>query len=386
MIPFPRAAIPTSPEAQVSWIRLIRSRRVGPATFQRLMRERGHAEAALEALPQIASEAGLNTYDIYPHDSARRELAAAQKLGAQMLPYGAPNYPQALYDLPDAPAFLWAMGRVDLLACPAVALVGARNASTAGRNMARRLARDLGQAGVAIVSGLARGIDQAAHEASLDTGTIAVMAGGADVNYPAECAALADEVRDRGLILSEMPFGMNPQARNFPIRNRIIAGLGAAVVVVEGAAKSGSLITARNALDQGREVMAVPGSPLDARASGCNMLIRDGAQLVRNAGDVLEGLGFADGQIPQNRKENAQSYPTQNSASHEDAHPKAPFSHDPSKLLSLLGPTPVAEDHVIEHAGLEPTQAMRAIGELELSGQIQRLPGGRLVRISKEHA
>ncbi|KGB83333.1 DNA processing protein DprA, partial [Rhodovulum sp. NI22] len=284
-------APPTQEEDLVAWLRLIRSRRVGATTFFRLMAEHGSADAALAALPALARSAGVEQYGACPRDDALRELAAGRAAGARLIAFGTPGYPAALADIPDPPPMLWARGRADLLRRPQVALVGARNASSLGTRMTRKLAEGLGAAGMVTVSGLARGVDTAAHLASLDTGTIAVMAGGVDVIYPAENTELAGKIAAQGLLLSEQPIGLNPQARHFPQRNRIISGLARAVIVVEAAARSGSLITAKNALDQGREVLAVPGHPFDARASGCNMLIRDGATLVRGDSDVLEALG-----------------------------------------------------------------------------------------------
>nr|WP_245866824.1 DNA-processing protein DprA [Kandeliimicrobium roseum] len=275
------------------WLRLLRSRRVGVSTFFRLLRECGSAADALDALPSIARAAGVDDYQPCPAAVAAAELRAGRLAGARLVAYGAPDYPAALLGLSDPPPLLWALGDLALLGRPAVALVGARNASSLGTRMARRLAADLGAAGHVVVSGLARGVDAAAHLGALKTGTIAVMAGGVDVVYPAENAVLAQEIAETGLRLSEQPMGLQPLARHFPRRNRIVSGLSRAVVVVEAAAKSGSLITARDALDQGREVMAVPGHPFDARASGCNMLIRDGALLVRGADDILAALAEA---------------------------------------------------------------------------------------------
>ncbi|TXI06481.1 MAG: DNA-protecting protein DprA, partial [Pseudorhodobacter sp.] len=270
------------------WLRLIRSRRVGAVTFHRLMAEHGSARAALAALPDIARAAGVEDYAPCPEGVALAEMRSARAFGAKLLLWGGPDYPAALMDLPDAPPILWARGELGLLARPMVAMVGARNASSLGLRMARRLAEGLGQGGQVVVSGLARGIDTAAHEAALETGTVAVLAGGIDVTYPEENAELARQIAARGVIVSEQPMGLQPQTRHFPLRNRIISGLSRAVVVVEAAARSGSLITARDAADQGREVMAVPGHPFDARAAGCNQLLRDGATLVRHAGDVAE--------------------------------------------------------------------------------------------------
>ena len=275
----------------LAMLRLIRSRRVGPVTWHKLVADHGSATAALQALPGIASAAGVESYTVCPVEVARAEIAQARVAGARMLCFGDADYPAALMDLPDAPPVLWVQGDMALLNRPAIAMVGARNASSLGLRMARRLAETLAEAGFVVVSGLARGIDAEAHEASLVSGTVAVQAGGVDVVYPVENAELAGKIALQGCRISEQPMGMEPQARHFPLRNRIISGLSRAVIVVEAAARSGSLITARNALDQGRDVFAVPGHPFDARASGCNMLIRDGAVLIRSAADVIEALG-----------------------------------------------------------------------------------------------
>jgi len=286
---------PLTEEDTLSWLRLIRSPRVGPATFLRLMGEHGSAAAALDALPGIARAAGVMDYTPCPADRARDELDRGRRIGAEPLFLGSPDYPAPLAAISDPPPVLWAQGRparrAALLDRPAVALVGARNASSLGLRMARKLAEGLAAHGLVVVSGLARGIDTVAHGAALDGGTIAVMAGGVDVVYPPENDALAAAIADRGLRLSEQPCGLQPQARHFPRRNRLIAGLAQAVVVVEAAEGSGSLITARDALDQGREVLAVPGHPMDARAGGCNLLIREGARLIRGVEDVIEALG-----------------------------------------------------------------------------------------------
>lgn len=288
---------PSTEEDILSWLRLIRSPRVGPATFQRLMGEHGSAEAALDALAGLARSAGVEGYLPCPADRARAELDLGRRIGAVPLFLGAPDYPAALAAIADPPPVLWAQGRpahrAALLTRPAVALVGARNASSLGLRMARKLADGLAAHGLVVVSGLARGIDTVAHGAALDGGTIAVMAGGVDVVYPPENEGLAAAIADRGLRVSEHPPGLQPQARHFPRRNRLIAGLSQAVVVVEAAEGSGSLITARDALDQGREVLAVPGHPMDARAGGCNLLIREGARLIRGVEDVIDALGPA---------------------------------------------------------------------------------------------
>ena len=289
---------PTTEDDRISWLRLLRSRRVGTSTFYRLLREHGTAQSALLALPELALAAGVSDYSPCPPGVAEAEWRRGHAAGAQLICITDPLYPKTLVEIADPPPFLWAIGNLDALSKPCVALVGARNASSLGTRMAKSLATDLSEAGFQIVSGLARGIDTAAHTASLEGGTIAVMAGGVDVIYPAENAQLGlDIVKNAGARISEQPIGLTPQARHFPPRNRIVSGLASAVVVVEAAAKSGSLITARNAIDQGREVLAVPGHPFDARAAGCNLLIRDGATLVRSASDVIEAIPTSEDPI-----------------------------------------------------------------------------------------
>ncbi|WP_371587435.1 DNA-processing protein DprA [Rhodovulum sp. P5] len=371
-------------EPLVASLRLIRSRRVGATTFHRMVAEHGSAAAALDALPSVARAAGVNDYAPFSEAAARAELDAGLALGARPLFFGGADYPQALIDLSDAPPFLWAKGRLDLLDRPMVALVGARNASSLGTRMARRLAEDLGAQGHVIVSGLARGIDRVAHMAALDTGTVAVQAGGIDIAYPAENAALTEEIGEKGLRLTEQPPGLTPQARHFPQRNRIIAGLARAVVVVEAAARSGSLITARTALDQGREVLAVPGHPFDARAAGCNMLIRDGAVLVRGADDVIEVLATTCGRP--DRPDLFAEVPTPCAAEVPEAPvqaqrpPPADISTLHEEILSRLGPSPLAEDQLIRDLNLPAGRVAPELVMLELDGRIARAPGGLLSR------
>lgn len=352
----------------LSWLRLLRSRRVGPSTFFKLMNEHGSATISLDALPHIAASAGVRNYATCPPGIAAAELTKGRNIGAKPVFYGAPNYPQTLYDLPDAPPFLWAMGRTELLQNPALAMVGARNASSLGGRMARKLATDLGAAGFTIVSGLARGIDRMAHDAALPTGTIAVVASGVNVIYPKENAELTQQIRDTGLILSEAPPDMQPQSRHFPKRNRIISGLSRAVIVVEAAPKSGSLITARNALDQGRDVMAVPGHPFDARAAGCNMLLRDGATLVRGAPDVIDALGPLT--LPDR-------------APVKSLEPRAALANTSgldSRILTLLDSAPIAEDQLIRDLDLPTSIVTETLLSLELEGAISRHPGGLVTR------
>jgi DNA processing protein len=384
---------------------------VGPATFFRLLAEHGDAAAALNALPGLARASGVERYAPFSRAAAEAEIAAARKAGARLVCFGDAAYPLPLMEIADPPPLLWAIGDTGLLARPAVALVGARNASSLGLRMTRALARGLGGAGQVVVSGLARGIDAAAHEAALDTGTIAVMAGGVDVVYPPENAALAARLAGAGLCLSEQPMGLEPQARHFPRRNRIVSGLSRAVVVVEAAAKSGSLLTARLALDQGREVMAVPGHPFDARASGCNILLRDGATLVRGAEDVLAALGGAGlpaapagdadaaaatgvtrtrpGARPRTDAAAAGAYPSPGAlgaiapAGPEAGRATAAADAAPlaDRLLALLGPAPVAEDLLLRDLGLAPAAVAEQLLALELDGRIERRPGGLIARI-----
>ena len=366
---------PTTEDDRLSWLRLLRSRRVGITTFYRLMAEHGDAARALEALPGIARAAGVRDYLPCSEESALAECAAARASGARMICRGEAEYPFGLAQACDAPPLFWALGDVGLMARPMVALVGARNASSLGGRMARALAAGLGQAGFVVVSGLARGIDTAAHKAALATGTIAVMGGGVDVIYPAENTGLAGEILQAGgLRISEQPMGLAPQARHFPARNRIISGLARATVVVEAAARSGSLITARTALDQGREVLAVPGHPLDARAGGCNLLLRDGAVLVRDAEDVIAALGPSAEAPPE---EPAAAPRPQQPAPRRALRATAALHRE---VLDRLGPSPLAEDQLIRDLGAPSSAVAPVLTELELDGAIQRQPGGLLAR------
>jgi DNA processing protein len=350
----------------------LRSYRVGLSTFYRLLNEHGSAQAALAALPDIAARAGVERYVACTPDAAMQELQGGQRLGAKLVFRGEAGYPRLLADLSDAPPFFWALGNVSLLSRPMVALVGARNASSLGTRMAKRLAAELGEAGFVVVSGLARGVDAAAHQASLVSGTVAVQAGGVDVHYPIENAKLAEDIAQSGLRIAEQRIGLQPQARHFPMRNRIISGLCTGLVVVEAASRSGSLITARCALDQGREVMAVPGHPFDARAGGCNMLIRDGAHLVRTAEDVLEVLA-------QPNLFQAQPEPT---AKEPDARPLQDAAKLHQRILDRLGPSPMAEDQLLRDLGQDAAAMAPALTSLELEGRITRQPGGLVARAS----
>jgi DNA processing protein len=369
-------------------LRLIRSRRVGAVTFHRLMAEHGTAAAALAALPGIAAAAGVENYAPCPVEVVRHQMAQARIAGAVMLLHGRAGYPAALGDIADAPPVLWAKGNTDLLARSGVALVGARNASSLGLRMARRLGTALGEAGQVVVSGLARGIDAEAHAAALPTGTVAVMAGGVDVIYPEENAKLAAEIAAKGCLVSEQPMGLVPQARHFPLRNRLIAGLSRAVVVVEAAARSGSLITARDALDLGRDVLAVPGHPFDARATGCNMLIRDGAVLVQGAADVLAAIGMPQVRVVPDCEvvhapEVAVAPAVPPTVLVPGAKPRslADMAGLHLQILARLGPSPTAEDQLIRDLALPAAAVAPELVALEMDGKIARQAGGLLSRM-----
>ncbi len=359
-------------------LRLVRSRRVGAVTYHRLIAEHGSARAALAALPGIARAAGVEGYETCPLGVVLAEQKQGRAAGARLLIHGESAYPQALMDVPDAPPVLWATGDVTLLNRQAVGMVGARNASSLGVRMARRLGLGLSESGFTVVSGLARGIDTSAHEAALEAEgrTIAVMAGGVDVIYPAENDSLARLIDARGCRISEHPPGLEPQARHFPLRNRIVAGLSRAVIVVEAAAKSGSLITAKAALDYGREVMAVPGHPFDARASGCNILIRDGAALVRGTQDVLDALGAPSATLPDPEM---RLPPVASPAAPPRPLKELALLH--SMILNRLGPSPLAEDQLMRDLNVTSAQLAPELLTLELDGRIARQPGGLLARV-----
>ncbi len=360
-------------EDPADWLRLIRSRRIGPTTFHRLVAEHGSVAAALAALPDIARAAGVEDYKLCPMGVVVAEMNQGRAVGARLLLWGQDGYPAGLQEIADAPPILWTQGNLDLLQRPMVALVGARNASSLGLRMARRLGEGLGAAGLVVVSGLARGVDAEAHQAALFTGTVAVQAGGVDHIYPAENTRLAQDIAEQGCRISEQPMGTEPQTRHFPMRNRIISGLCRAVVVVEAATKSGSLITAEAALEQGREVFAVPGHPFDARAAGCNRLIRDGATLVRGAQDILEAL-----QIGQARRRVEDPV----LAVVPDRRDFKDVTALHNQILSRLGPSPLAEDQLIRDLDIPAAVVTPELVTLELDGRILRESGGLVSRLS----
>jgi DNA processing protein len=352
-------------------LRLIRTPGIGPIAYRQLMLRFGNAVAALAAIPDLARRGGGKIPAVFARDKAEREIAAVEKLGARYLVLGQALYPRALAEQDDAPPLLTVKGRFDLLDRPMVAIVGARNASAAACRFARGLAHDLGKEGVVVVSGLARGIDSAAHDGSIEDGTIAVIAGGIDVAYPPENEARQADIGTRGLLIAEMPPGTEPRARHFPYRNRIIAGLAAGTVVIEAAPQSGSLITARLAAEAGREVMAVPGSPLDPRAQGCNQLIRDGATLIQNAADVIEAISSMNGKVASPSR----PYEPQTSSApaEADAEPDIRL-----RVEELLGPSPVPVDEVVRLSGAEPGAVQLVLLELDLAGRIDRHAGNKV--------
>ncbi len=359
---------PLSPAEKIDWLRLIRSANVGPVTFWRLIDSFGSAAAALDALPRLAQRGGGRAR-IASCAEAEAEMQRYARLGGRLIAGIEPEYPAPLRAIEDAPPLIGVLGTPDLLAKPCVAIVGARNASANGRRLARQMAADLGAAGMTVVSGLARGIDAAAHEGALPHATAAVVAGGVDVVYPRENAALYQAIARQGAVVAELPPGTEPQASHFPRRNRLISGLSLGIVVVEAAARSGSLITARRALDQGREVFAVPGSPLDPRAKGPNRLIRDGAVLAEGAGDVLEALSDL---LRRPLAEPATPPPA--------AAPAPPDADDDARrdVLEALGPVPVSVDELIRQCQLSPAVASTVLLELELAGRLERHPGNQV--------
>lgn len=352
---------------QIARLRLIRSENVGPITFRQLIARFGSGRAAIEALPDLARRGGRKSLRIASAAQAEAEMAAVERFGGRFLFWGLAPYPRLLAEVDDAPPVIAIRGHVTLLDKPAVAVVGARNASAAAIRFARGLAVDLAAAGTVVVSGLARGIDAAAHIGALDGGTVGVIAGGLDIVYPPENAELHERMFAQGLVVAEQPFGTEPQARHFPRRNRIISGLSLGVVIVEAAPKSGSLITARFAGEQGREVMAVPGSPLDPRAQGCNQLIRDGATLVQSAADILESLRpiGARASMPAADFFNA---------------PIASDADDAERAVvtDLLSPVPVPVDELARQSGLPLGIVQTVLLELEIAGRLAHHAGGRV--------
>ena len=359
---------------RIAWLRLIRSDNVGPITFRDLINHFGSAETAVEALPELSARGGsTRSIRIATHQEAEAELEFARRHGARFIGIGEPDYPQALKQIEGAPPLVAVKGNPAISLQPAVGIVGSRSCSISGAKFTAMLARDIGRAGYSIVSGLARGIDTAAHRASLETGTVAVLAGGLDQPYPPEnMELLAGIVASGGLAISEMPFGWEPRARDFPRRNRLIAGIGLGLVVIEAAARSGSLITARYAADFGRQVFAVPGSPLDPRCHGTNSLLKDGAQIVTEPQDVIAAMApqsQMDLFAPVELRE-----PEDRDSDRSMRLPPTDVERD--RIIDSLGPTPAEIDDIITHTGSSAQAVYLVLLELDLAGRLHRHPGG----------
>jgi DNA processing protein len=373
-----RTGIALTEKQRIAWLRLIRSDNVGPSTFRDLIHHYGSAEAALAALPDLSQRGGsTRVIRIASEQDALRELEAVHRFGARFVGIGEPGYPQALKEIDGAPPLLTVKGNLSAAVRPAIGIVGSRNASISGAKFAAMIARACGEAGYVVISGLARGIDTAAHRASLQTGTIAAMAGGLDQPYPPENVGLLNEICDgNGLAVSEMPFGWEPRARDFPRRNRLIAGTSLGLVVVEAATRSGSLITARLAGEFGRLVFAVPGSPLDPRCEGTNGLLKDGAMIVTRPEDIVEALRpLAE---PDLFRPQLAETPVE-----KNGKPLSPPPDDTDRdqIVDALGPTPVEIDDIIRHTGLSVSSVHSVLLELDMAGRLHRHPGG-LVSIS----
>lgn len=358
---------------KMSWLRLSRTENIGPVTFYRLIEAYGSASKAIDALPDLAKRGGrAKPLIAAPLTQVEREYQAIKKFGGDIICAAETDYPVSLAAIDDAPPVVTYTGNIALLKKSCVGIVGSRNASLNGRKFTEKLAHDLGTAGATVISGLARGIDTAAHAGSLDTGAVAVLGGGLDIIYPPENKDLYAQIRERGLIIAESPFGQQPFAQSFPRRNRIISGLSQGVVIVEATFKSGSLITARMAGEQGRDVFAVPGHPLDPRAEGPNALIRDGAVLIRNAGDVLESLStFQSGSLQDSA---SQKYEPLNIQPVDNQ----TLDRVRDEVMSCLSHTPVSVDEIIRSAALPAAAVQIVILEMELAGRVQRLPGHRI--------
>lgn len=359
-------------EQQLAYLRLARTEQIGPVTFQRLMGVYGSPDKALAALPELSQRGGRKRpLKAFSAGKAKAEWAETDRLGGQYLVWGEPNYPFALQALPDAPPVLAAHGHCQLLEKPMIAIVGARNASAAARKMTDILAADLSAAGLIIVSGLARGVDGTAHQAGLNNGTIAVIGNGAAHAYPRDNADLQASIIEQGLMLSENPPETAPQASLFPRRNRIIAGLSLGVIVIEAARRSGSLITARLAGEQGREVFAVPNSPLDARCHGSNNLLRDGAVFTETADDVLNVLR----PIMDRYKFESRDPPKRPDSFGETPPPDDAMRQ---KIIDLMGPVPMTIDDLVEAANAPVTTVHLVLLELELAGRLTQEPDGKI--------
>jgi len=365
---------------RLDWLRLARTPRVGPVTFNELLQRYPNPSDAIAALPGLARRGGGRIGTIPSVDMGRAELDAVERAGGRMLMACEPAFPRLLRALDPPPPVITVLGSASMLEAPVAAIVGSRNASAVGRRFAQDVARDLGEADFIVVSGLARGIDAAAHQGALTTGTIAVVAGGVDHVYPPENAELRERIIENGAIISEIPLGVAPTARDFPRRNRLISGLSLGVVVIEAAVRSGSLITARFAGEQGREVMAAPGSPLDPRAKGSNRLIRDGAALIESGADVVALL--RDSPLARTEEPTTDDY---ENAPLDEAALDAAADAVRDRVCDLLSPTPTPRDDIIRFAEAPTPAVLAALVELELAGRAQLLPGGRVVARDPEN-
>ena len=363
--------VPRSAEEKRDWLRLIRTENVGPVTFFQLMNQFGSAAEALARIPELAEKGGMRRkLGLCSLDDANREFDAIQKKNIHLIAWGEPQYPDLLKHISDAPPLLMVMGNPALLKRPSVGVVGARNASANGRRLTSLIAQRLGTAGYVVTSGLARGIDTCAHEGALGTGTVAVVAGGVDDIYPPENEKLYHRIAEEGAIVSEGPLGLKPQAKHFPRRNRIISGMSLGVAVIEASLHSGSLITATYALDQGREVFAVPGSPLDPRAHGTNKLIREGAVLLSSAEDII--TSFAQ------RKSSLLESPGPGYKGQFRGIPDTILDRARQDISVLLNVNPVAIDEIVRLCDLSTAVVMTVLLELELAGKVERHVGGRV--------
>lgn len=364
---------PLTDAEKCDWLRLSRTENVGAITFRHLLARFGSAKAALDALPDMAQRGGKRSFKLPAANVLEDEMARIDKCGVDLIALCEPDYPQALAAIEDAPPLITALGQTSLMHKRAIGIVGARNASLNGRKMAETLARELGKEGIVIASGLARGIDTSAHHGSLSTGTVAVLAGGVDIVYPEENRGLYDQLANVGCIISDMPMGCEPHAKLFPRRNRLISGLSLGVIVVEAAEKSGSLITARMALEQGREVFAVPGSPLDPRCKGTNDLLRQGAVLTEKASDILSHIHAMPKELAEPRRSEFEDF--------AGAIDDKQLTTARDKIIECLGPSPVAVDDIIRACALPAAVVLTVLLELELAGRLERHAGQKVALI-----
>lgn len=362
-----------APAEKLAWLRLSRAENVGPITFYRLMEMYGSASRALEALPELSKRGGRKKPLIAPTlSSVEAEYEALQKIGGEIITAADEIYPLSLAAIDDAPPVISVLGNPELMNKNCLAMVGARNASLNGRKFSEKLARELNNEGFVVVSGLARGIDTSAHTGALSGGTIAVVAGGIDIVYPEENKKLYEEIKEKGLIIAETPFGVAPVAQSFPRRNRIVSGLSKGVIVIEATMRSGSLITARLAGEQGRDVYAVPGHPLDPRAEGPNHLIREGAVLVRNAADIMENLRNFSGGALREGIQSPQRFIVPQAVNEN------PPQNAQETILSALSFEPLGVDELIRTCQLSVNVVQTILLELELAGRVKRHHGNRI--------